>query len=98
QYQNRLGTFDYDMIIGKLKNSLSPGNEQINRWASVSRNLKGSFNFAGTSNPAIDAMIKAILDARSDAEFIAAVRALDRILISGSYYIPLYHVPEQWVA
>ncbi|MFT4349572.1 ABC transporter substrate-binding protein [Bartonella bacilliformis] len=31
QYQNRLGTFDYDMIIGKLKNSLSPGNEQINR-------------------------------------------------------------------
>ncbi|AQX26616.1 peptide/nickel transport system substrate-binding protein [Bartonella sp. Raccoon60] len=98
QYQNRLGTFDYDMIIGKLKNSLSPGNEQINRWASISRNLKGSFNFAGTSDPAIDAMITAILDARSDAEFIAAVRALDRILISGSYYIPLYHLPEQWVA
>ncbi|WP_100693944.1 extracellular solute-binding protein [Bartonella sp. 1-1C] len=98
QYQNRLGTFDYDMIIGKLKNSLSPSNEQINRWASISRNLKGSFNFAGTADPAIDAMITAILDARSDTEFIAAVRALDRVLISGSYYIPLYHLPEQWVA
>ncbi len=98
QYQNRLGMFDYDMIIGKLRNSLSPGNEQINRWSSASRNLKGSFNFAGAADPAIDAMIKAILDARSDIDFITAVRALDRILISGSYYIPLYHLPEQWVA
>ncbi|ETS07390.1 extracellular solute-binding protein [Bartonella henselae] len=98
QYQNRLGMFDYDMIIGKLKNSLSPGNEQINRWSSASRNLKGSFNFSGTSDPAIDAMITAILDAHSQVDFIAAVRALDRILISGSYYIPLYHLSEQWVA
>ncbi|ALE03800.1 extracellular solute-binding protein [Bartonella ancashensis] len=98
QYQNRLGTFDYDMIIGKLRNSLSPGNEQINRWGSTSRNLKGSFNFAGAADPAIDAMITAMLDARSTEEFIAAVRALDRVLISGSYYIPLYHIPEQWVA
>ncbi|WP_240532168.1 extracellular solute-binding protein [Bartonella birtlesii] len=98
QYQNRLGMFDYDMIIAKLKNSLSPGNEQINRWSSASRDLKGSFNFSGAANPAIDAMITAMLDAHSDVDFIAAVRALDRILISGSYYIPLYHLPEQWIA
>ncbi|WP_455474818.1 extracellular solute-binding protein [Bartonella sp. B30(2025)] len=98
QYQNRLGVFDYDMIIGKLRSSLSPGNEQINRWSSISRNLKGSFNFPGVADPAIDAMITAMLDARSDVDFIAAVRALDRVLISGSYYIPLYHLPEQWVA
>ncbi|ENN93645.1 extracellular solute-binding protein [Bartonella bovis] len=98
QYQNRLSTFDYDMIIAKLKNSLSPGNEQINRWGSTSRNLKGSFNFAGTADPAIDAMITAMLNARSHTHFIAAVRALDRVLISGSYYIPLYHLPEQRVA
>lgn len=98
QYQNRLSIFDYDMIIAKLKNSLSPGNEQINRWGSASRNLKGSFNFAGTADPAIDAMITAMLNARSDTDFIAAVRALDRVLISGNYYIPLYHLPEQRVA
>ena len=30
QYQNRLTSFDYDMIVGKLKASMSPGNEQIN--------------------------------------------------------------------
>lgn len=98
QYQNRLTSFDYDMIVGKLKASLSPGNEQLNRWGSSSRDLEGSFNFAGTSDPAIDAMISALLDARSNEDFTAAVRALDRVLISGSYYLPLYHLPDQWVA
>lgn len=98
QYQNRLTSFDYDMIVGKLKASLSPGNEQINRWGSVSSKVEGSFNFAGANDPAIDAMIAALLDARSNEDFIAAVRALDRVLISGSYYLPLYHLPDQWVA
>lgn len=98
QYQNRLTSFDYDMIIGKLKASLSPGNEQLNRWGSASRDLEGSFNFAGTADPAIDAMIAALLKARSNEDFVASVRALDRVLISGSYYLPLYHLPDQWVA
>lgn len=98
QYQNRLSKFDYDMIIGKLKSSLSPGNEQINRWGADSRNLEGSFNFAGTKDPAIDALINEILNARSNEEFTDAVRSLDRILISGSYYIPLYYLPNQWIA
>lgn len=98
QYQNRLTSFDYDMIIGKLKASLSPGNEQINRWGTASRNIEGSFNYAGTADPAIDAMIDALLKARSNEDFIAAVRALDRVLISGNYYLPLYHLPDQWVA
>ena len=98
QYQNRLTSFDYDMIVGKLKASMSPGNEQINRWGSSSRNIEGSFNFAGTADPAIDAMITALLDARSNEDFVSAVRALDRVLISGSYYLPLYHLPNQWVA
>ncbi|ETS14336.1 hypothetical protein [Bartonella quintana] len=86
------------MIIPKLKNSLSPGNEQINRWSLTSRNLKGSFNFAAAAHPAIDEMIKAILDVHSDIDFIAAVCALDRVPIYGSYYILLYHLPEQWIA
>lgn len=98
QYQNRLGNFDYDMIIGKLSASLSPGNEQVNRWASVSRDMKGSFNYAGVASPAVDAMIQAMLDARTEEDFQSAVRAMDRILISQHYYLPLYHLPEQWVA
>lgn len=98
QYQQRLQTFDYDMILGALSGSLSPGNEQWRRWGSASRDAQGSFNYAGVADPAVDAMIDAMLDARSRADFVSAVRALDRVLISGDYYIPLYHLPYQWVA
>ncbi|SBW15763.1 extracellular solute-binding protein [Brucella sp. 10RB9215] len=98
QYQQRLQTFDYDMILGALASSLSPGNEQWLRWGSASRDVQGSFNFAGVAEPAVDAMIEALLAARNRADFVSAVRALDRVLISGDYYVPLYHLPYQWVA
>jgi peptide/nickel transport system substrate-binding protein len=29
---------------------------------------------------------------------IAAVRALDRVLVSGFYVVPGYYAPEQWIA
>ncbi|MGN6548898.1 MAG: extracellular solute-binding protein [Pararhizobium sp.] len=98
QYQQRTMTFDYDMILKSYPSSLSPGSEQIGRWASSTRDVQGSFNFAGASDPAIDAMIKAMLAARSTKEFRDAVRALDRVLVSGYYVVPLYHVDAQWVA
>lgn len=98
QYQQRLQTFDYDMILGALTASLSPGNEQWMRWGSASRDVQGSFNYPGVADPAVDAMIEALLAATSRADFVSAVRALDRVLISGDYYIPLYHLPYQWVA
>lgn len=43
-------------------------------------------------------MIDALLAARDRESFQAAVRALDRVLISGLYVLPLYHLPEQWIA
>ncbi|GLU27096.1 ABC transporter substrate-binding protein [Brucella sp. NBRC 12950] len=98
QYQQRLQTFDYDMILGALTGSLSPGNEQWMRWGSASRDAQGSFNYPGVADPAVDAMIEAMLAARERDDFVSAVRALDRILISGDYYIPLYYLPYQWVA
>jgi len=98
QFQKRRQTWDYDVTAGTLSASLSPGAEQIWRWASRSRDAEGTFNYAGASEPAIDAMIQALLNAREREDFAAAVRALDRILISGHYAIPLYHVSEDWVA
>lgn len=52
----------------------------------------------GVKSPAADALIAAMLKARTREDFVAAVRALDRVLISGYYVVPLYHLPDQWVA
>ena len=98
QFQRRKGQFDYDVVIARYYASLSPGAEQEFRWGSATRNIEGSFNFAGTAEPSIDAMIKAMLAARKREDFITAVRAFDRVLISGHYLVPLYHLNEQWVA
>ena len=46
----------------------------------------------------LEARIAAMLEARTREDFIAAVRAMDRVLLSGAYMIPLFHQPEQWLA
>jgi peptide/nickel transport system substrate-binding protein len=98
QYQQRLATFDFDMIENAWEQSLSPGNEQTIYWGSAAADQEGSRNYMGVKSPAVDAMIAALLSARTRPDFVSAVRALDRVLISGSYVVPLFYLPEQWVA
>jgi peptide/nickel transport system substrate-binding protein len=98
QYQQRLATFDFDMIENAWEQSLSPGNEQNIYWGSAAADQEGSRNYIGVKSPAVDAMIAALLSARTRADFVSAVRALDRVLISGSYVVPLFYLPQQWVA
>jgi peptide/nickel transport system substrate-binding protein len=52
----------------------------------------------GVKSKAVDAMIAALIAARDRGELVAAARALDRILISGDYVVPLFYPPEIWVA
>lgn len=98
QYQSRLKDYDFDMIQFTWPSSLSPGNEQLFRWSSRVADQPGSYNYAGVENPAADAMITAMLAAHGNEEFVSAVRALDRVLLSGHYVIPLFYPPAQWIA
>ena len=98
EYQERKTNYEYDMIVARYTGSLSPGDEQIFRWGSQARDLPGTFNFAGAASPAIDAVLKAMGDARSREDFRSAVRALDRLLIAGHYVVPLYHTTKMFVA
>jgi len=98
QFERRRQRYDFDIMIASWPVSPSPGNEQIFRWGSASADREASFNFAGAKSPAIDAMIDAMLAATTLEDFTAAVRALDRVLLSGFYVVPLYHLPDQWIA
>ena len=79
QYQNRIRTWDYDIIVAQWPQSLSPGNEQRDFWSSTAADRIGSRNYAGIKNPAVDALIEHIIFAKGRAELIAATRALDRV-------------------
>ncbi len=98
QFQGRRQRFDFDMMIGLWQASASPGNEQRMRWGGDSANQEASYNLAGAKSPAIDAMIAALQAARSREAFVTAARALDRVLLSGFYVVPLYHSHAQWIA
>jgi peptide/nickel transport system substrate-binding protein len=98
QYEGRRLTYDFDMIENRWDQSLSPGNEQAFYWGSAAADQPGTRNYMGVKSPAVDAMIAALLKAESREDFVAAVRALDRTLLSGFYTIPLFHLPAQWIA
>jgi peptide/nickel transport system substrate-binding protein len=98
QYEQRRLVYDFDMIQNKWDESLSPGNEQAFYWGSAAADQDGTRNYMGVKSAAVDAMIAALLRAQSRPEFVDAVRALDRVLLSGTYVIPLYHSAEQWIA
>jgi peptide/nickel transport system substrate-binding protein len=98
QFQRRRTRFDFDVMPGTWAASPSPGDEQRGRWGSASANAEGAYNIAGVASPAADALIAAMLAAQSTEDFVAAVRALDRVLISGFYIVPFYYAPEQWIA
>ncbi|MBR1266030.1 ABC transporter substrate-binding protein [Bradyrhizobium sp. AUGA SZCCT0222] len=95
--QRRLG-YEFDMLQNRWDQSLSPGNEQSFYWGSQAADISGTRNYMGAKDPAIDALIAALLEARERPEFVSAVRALDRTLMSGFYAIPLFNVAEQWIA
>ena len=98
QFEARRIAFDFDMISNRWDQSLSPGNEQAFYWSSEAAESNGSRNYMGVKSPAVDAMIDKLLKAHHRADVVAAVRALDRVLMSGFYTVPLFHPPNQWFA
>ena len=88
QYQNRLRSWDFDVIVGLWGQSLSPGNEQRGYWGAQAADTPGSRNFAGIKNPAVDAMIERVIFAKNREELVAATKALDRVLLWNHYVVP----------
>jgi len=88
QYENRLRSWDFDIITHSWGESLSPGNEQRGYWGSAAADQPGSLNLIGIKNPAVDAMIDQIIFAKSRTDLIAATHALDRVLLWNYYVVP----------
>ncbi len=92
QYQKRLEQFDFDIIVGSIGESMSPGNEQRNYWTSTAADTPGSRNYAGIRSPVVDALVDKLIAAESRKALVAAARALDRVLLWGYYVIPQWHI------
>ncbi len=98
QFVERESGHDFDLISYRRALSLSPGNEQRFYWGSDSRDIEGGRNLPGIASPAIDAMIDIMLTARSTEDFIAATRAMDRVLTAGRYVLPFARFDKDRIA
>ncbi|MBP6985992.1 MAG: ABC transporter substrate-binding protein [Alphaproteobacteria bacterium] len=92
QYQERVDDFDYDMVAGGFGQSITPGNEQKEFFGSHAADQKGSRNYIGVKNPAVDALIEKLIHAQTRQDLIHYVRALDRVLLWNFYMVPGYNL------
>ena len=98
QYTQRTNAYDFDMAWYWRALSLSPGNEQMLYWGHQGVTEQGTRNWMGMNSPAAEAMIDTMVNARSHEDFVAATRALDRILTAGRYVIPIWYAPKDRIA
>ncbi|MEO5619309.1 MAG: extracellular solute-binding protein [Cypionkella sp.] len=98
QYKERTTAYDFDMTHYIRSLSLSPGNEQMLYWVSAGVTEPGTRNWPGINSPAAEAMIQTMLASTDREDFVAAVQALDRVLISGRYVIPIWYADVAHIA
>lgn len=92
QFVERVRRFDYDLMIGGIGQSLSPGNEQRYFFGSQAADTEGSRNYSGVKDPVVDALIEKVISAPDRESLITATRALDRVLLWGHYVVPNWHI------
>jgi microcin C transport system substrate-binding protein len=98
QYTQRIRSRDFDVTYNGWGESNSPGNEQLDFWGSAAADRESSRNYAGIKDPAVDKLIDRILVAKDRAEQVAAVAALDRVLMWNQYVIPSYTILPDRIA
>ena len=98
QYRARRDGFDFDITVDRFGFSATPGNSLRSFFSSQAAALKGSNNLAGIADPAIDALIDAIIAAPTRPALTTACRALDRVIRAGRYWIPHWYKPSHWIA
>jgi len=91
QYRARLDDFDFDMTIVRFSMSSTPGDALRTFFSSQAAKTRGSQNLAGIADPAIDALIEAIVAAEDRDSLTVACRAFDRVFRAGRYWIPQWY-------
>jgi microcin C transport system substrate-binding protein len=98
QYRRRLDTFDFDIVVARFPQSLSPGNEQRDFWGSAAAGKEGSQNIIGIRDPAIDTLVERLIFAKDRADLVAVTRALDRVLLWNHFVVPQFYIAHDRIA
>ena len=92
QFQKITDAYDFDMTVMVWPESESPGNEQVGFWTCNAAKQEGGDNLSGVCDPVVDTLVAKIVGAGDRDQLVAAVRALDRVLLWGWYVVPHWHI------
>ncbi|OJW47215.1 MAG: hypothetical protein BGO67_02855 [Alphaproteobacteria bacterium 41-28] len=98
EYIQRVGNFNYDMIMAIIPETETPGNEQREFWSSKYADLRDGRNYAGVKDPVVDKLVELIISSPDRPTLEARVHALDRVLLWGYYGIPGWHGKKSRIA
>jgi peptide/nickel transport system substrate-binding protein/microcin C transport system substrate-binding protein len=88
-FLKRLETFDFDMVLIKIQDFALPKVADLkDQYGSRSADIIGSNNYRGIRNPAADALVERMDQARTLEELLAASHALDRVIVHNHYQVP----------
>ncbi|MFM1813769.1 MAG: hypothetical protein RLZ98_464 [Pseudomonadota bacterium] len=91
QYQRRVKSYEFDVVVSRFIMRLTPGAELLNYFSSTVARQDGSRNLAGIQDPLVDKLIDKAMEARKREELVTAIRALDRVLRAGHYWVPQWY-------
>ena len=98
QFRARAQEFDFDITVGRMVFTLTPGDTLGAYFSSRAATTKGSFNLAGIADPVVDELIAKAVSASDRENLDAACRALDRVIRAGRYWVPHWYKPSHWIA
>jgi microcin C transport system substrate-binding protein len=96
-YVQRRREGDFDMTYQAFDMPFEPS-IGLEQWFASRTADDSSRNIMRLRDPAVDRLIRAVIDADSLDGLKTAVRALDRVLRRVGFDIPIYYNPETWVA
>lgn len=97
-FNDRVLSYEYDMMVNFWQNTLSPGTEQILYWGCAAAKQEGRFNYSGLCHPAVESIAKNIPRVETREDLLAHTRALDRILTWEHIAIPLFYSGKDMIA
>ena len=87
QMTERERNFDFDMVTGNFRTSLTPGAELEQYFGSQSADFS-IFNLAGYGSEAADKLIEMVKAAETRDALDDSIRALDRVLRAEKFWVP----------
>ncbi|MEK9961983.1 MAG: extracellular solute-binding protein, partial [Rhodobiaceae bacterium] len=87
QMTERERNFDFDMVTGNFRTSLTPGAELEQYFGSQSAEFS-IFNLAGYGSEAADKLIETVKAAETRDALDDSIRALDRVLRAEKFWVP----------